>query len=857
MSGFAAKLRAADISCSLNRRGVVDPPDFIISEGIAALAPSTLRSRNWHLGQTLLVQYRKNPEFENVEKAFEHLRIGDEAYKKDNVTRTVLVKAWPLRSVPSDVVALDHSSLRALGIDHEKIGRRSISSLNGKQLSARKKKKKRARESVGSSGRARDPPSSRFSVTPKKPESTGSLLFGSGADSWETEGVLAEIRGLSPDSILDAESVLFAVENKQMQSVVKSRTVEPLLRRILLGRVLTSDMLVDVTVLGVVLSMRVKSLRCKGPEHGVYGVISNMTRLAVLNKADCRDEVEDSKDLRANSSALEDIGGLDREVKLIQKLLSISFDTKGCDYASCPRGLLLHGPTGSGKTLVAEAVANVSGVEAELVKGPEIISPLLGESESALSAIFRRAYSKAPCVIVLDGVDAIATRRDSPMASGAQQRLTSTLLTLMDGVVARKGPIFVIGTTNNIDTLDPAVRRPGRFDREIEIPVPNAQARADILYRMSSAARRQGAVAFTDAEMRCVANNAYGFVGADLDALWREAVLQALACEEDKGMHITVENLQKAVSKINPSALREVAIEIPSVRWDDIGGKEEVKQRLKEAVEWPLSAKGGAMFKAIGIRPPRGVLLFGPPGCSKTLLAKAVATESGANFISIKGPELLSKYVGESEKAVRAIFRRARTASPCVIFFDEIDALATSRSSPNTSSAESRVLAQLLTELDGIDTPLSVHSEDHVVVIAATNRPDLLDSALLRPGRMDRLLYIGLPDRAERLSILTVCCRDVPISACVDLKQIAKWSLVKGMSGAELAALVREASLAAMEEDVEHADCVRAKHFETAAAKVRKGTGPGMLQFYRQYMQNVRGVLLDECDWKNDSDPDQ
>lgn len=541
---------------------------------------------------------------------------------------------------------------------------------------------------------------------------------------------------------------------------------------------------------------------------------------------------------------LGDIGGLGAEVELVVDLARESFGS-----GDGPRGVLLYGPPGTGKTLIAVAVAAEVGARLEMLSAPEVVGALAGESEASVARVFKRARRRRPCVVVLDEVDAIAGRRDGGGSGAAERRVTAAVLTEMDGGGVGGDGVFVIGTTNRVAEVDAAMRRAGRFDREVEVGVPSAKGREDVLRKLVEKARGIGRIGVRDVELVDVARISHGFVGADLAALWRETVSAAL---KRSGMEpgsaegdfvIEREDFDAGLRLVKPSALREVAVEVPMVRWDDVGGMEDVKMRLREAVEMPLSAVGMRLFRSVGISPPRGLLLYGPPGCSKTLLAKAVATESGANFISVKGPELLSKWVGESEKAVRATFRRARLSAPCVIFFDEIDALAQARGVGG--SAQSRVVAQLLTEMDGIeggeDCPLNEGGAS-VVVIAATNRPDLLDPALVRPGRLGVQLYVGLPDEATREAILAVHLSRVPLAADVDEDSMASdGGPAEGMSGAELAAVVREAALAAMEENVSHACVVGRRHFERAFRRVRPRTPQSMMLFFEQYSRRSNG----------------
>ncbi|MCU0490891.1 MAG: CDC48 family AAA ATPase [Chloroflexaceae bacterium] len=498
----------------------------------------------------------------------------------------------------------------------------------------------------------------------------------------------------------------------------------------------------------------------------------------------------------------EDIGGLRREVRRIREMIELPlrypelFERLGIDP---PRGVLLHGPPGCGKTLIARAVAHETSAHFITINGPEIIDKMYGASEANLRGIFEEARKKAPTIIFIDEIDSIAPKRED--MSGDRQierRVVAQLLTLMDGLDAR-GNIMVIAATNLPNSLDPALRRPGRFDREIGISVPDKIGRQEILD-----IHTRGMPLAPDVDMERLAAITHGFVGADLEALSREAAMGALrrllpdidfsqaSIPYDKLMHLDVKmtDFSAALGEIAPSAIREVFTEVPDVGWDDVGGLAQVKQALIEAVEWPL--RHGALFERSGIRPPRGIMLHGPPGTGKTLLAKALARQSEANFISVKGPQLLSMWIGESERGVREIFRKARQAAPCIVFFDEMDALAPTRGGGNDSTTTERVVSQLLTELDGIEEPKGV------VVLAATNRLDRIDPALLRPGRFDLVVEIPPPDSASRREVLRIHTRRMPLAADVALDELAEQ--LACCAGADIEGMCRRAALVAMRE---------------------------------------------------------
>lgn len=504
-----------------------------------------------------------------------------------------------------------------------------------------------------------------------------------------------------------------------------------------------------------------------------------------------------------------------------------------------PKGVLLHGPPGCGKTLLAKAVANESGAHFITINGPEIMSKFYGESEARLREVFKEAEENAPSIIFIDEVDAVAPKREE-VTGEVERRVVSQLLTLMDGLKGR-GQVVVIGATNRPDAVDPALRRPGRFDREISIGIPDKPARREILQ-----VHVRGMPLAEDVNLDEMAEVTHGFTGADLAALCREAAMRALRrflpqidLEKEtipgeilQKLKVTRNDFTEALKDVVPSTLREVYVEVPEVRWSDIGGLEDVKAKLREMVEWPL--KQPELFERMGIAPPKGVLLYGPPGTGKTLLAKAVATESEANFISVKGPEVLSKWVGESERAVREIFKKARQSAPCVVFFDELDAIAPKRGARFDAGVTERVVNQLLTEMDGIVTLR------RVVVMAATNRPDILDTALLRPGRFDRVVYVPPPDVKARLEILKVHTRKMPLSEDVDLQKIAE--ITEYYTGADLEALCREAAMTALREDLTPKK-VSMKHFEEALKAVQPSLTPEDLKAYEEISKTFKKIL--------------
>jgi|UniRef100_A0A7J3Z7V0 AAA family ATPase, CDC48 subfamily len=539
----------------------------------------------------------------------------------------------------------------------------------------------------------------------------------------------------------------------------------------------------------------------------------------------------------------EDIGDLEEVKEKIREIVELPlkhpelFERLGIEP---PKGILLYGPPGVGKTLLAKALANETGAYFIAINGPEIMSKYYGESEQKLRQIFEEAKKSAPAIIFIDEIDAIAPKREEVVGE-VEKRVVAQLLALMDGLEER-GKVIVIGATNRPDALDPALRRPGRFDREIEVPPPDKRARREIL----SVHTRNVPLA-EDVDLDKLAEMTYGYTGADLAALVKETAMNALrrflkehAIDLDKPipsellqkLKVTMADFYKAMKNVAPSLMREVLIEVPEVRWDDIGGLDLVKQQLREAVEWPI--KYPHIFEHMGIRPPKGILLYGPPGCGKTLLAKAAATESGANFIAVKGPEILSKWVGESEKAIREIFKRARKAAPAIIFFDEIDAIAPVRGH-DVSGVTDRIVNQMLTEMDGIEALRGV------VVIGATNRPDLLDPALLRPGRFDRVIYVPPPDTKARYEILKIHTRKIPLAEDVSLVELAK--ITEGYSGADLEALVREAVMLALREDIRPRP-IEAKYFTKAMEYVKPSLTKERLESYEKVQEELTRRML-------------
>jgi len=600
------------------------------------------------------------------------------------------------------------------------------------------------------------------------------------------------------------------------------------------NRLMERTLMEGDTTLVMMLGHAIPFTVTKTRPHGIVKVTAE-TKLTILNEP-----ALEGRGLPRTT--YEDIGGLHEEMQRVREMVELPlrhpelFQRLGIEP---PKGVMLYGPPGCGKTLLARAVANESEANFFSINGPEIMSKFYGESEARLREIFQQAQQNSPSIIFIDELDAIAPKREE-VTGEVERRVVAQLLALMDGLSGR-GNVIVIGATNRPSALDPALRRPGRFDREIEIAVPDKKGRDEVLQ-----IHTRGMPLADDVDLEKLSKISHGYTGADMAALCRETAMKALRrylpqinLEEERvppsvleKMEVRMEDFLNAYKEIIPTAMREVYIEVPTVRWSDIGGLEEVKQDLSEAVEWPL--KSPEIFERLGIKPPKGILLYGPPGCGKTLLGRAVATESEANFITIKGPEVFSKWVGESEKAIREVFRKARMAAPTVIFFDEIDSLLPRRGLGFADSGVTeRVISQLLTEMDGI-----VALED-IVVIAATNRPDIVDPAVLRPGRFDRLIYVPQPDEKSRLEIFKIYTKNMPLTEDVDVVHLA--TVTKNYSGADIEALCREAAMYALRVDV-NAKEVTMTDFQEAMKRIGPSVTPDMEKWYKRFVQQIRQV---------------
>jgi transitional endoplasmic reticulum ATPase len=643
---------------------------------------------------------------------------------------------------------------------------------------------------------------------------------------------------------IDSKIVVARAEARPARKIVVAPTRQirlmggqQYLLRMLQGRAVVKGEMLRVEMINSSLNLAVVSTMPSGAVLVTPDTIISITR-----------ETLEELSLQVRDISYEDIGGLSREIREIREMIEVPlrhpelFSRLGINP---PRGVLLYGPPGTGKTLIARAVAGETDANFISISGPEIVSKFYGDSEQRLRQIFEEAAKSAPSIIFIDEIDSIAPKREE-VSGDLERRVVAQILALMDGLSSR-GEVIVIAATNRPNALDPAIRRGGRFDREIEIGIPSKTGRLEVLY-----VHTRGMPLDESLDLKEIADATHGFVGADIYALCKEAAMRTLEralpdmdVSEDipaeivESLRVTREDFKEALKKIEPSAMREVFVEVAQVRWDDVGGLEPAKQSLIETVEWPL--RYPEAFAAVGVRPPRGILLYGLPGTGKTLLVRALATESNLNFISVKGPELLSKWVGESERAVREIFRKARQAAPALVFFDEIDSIVPSRGSGSDSNVTERVVSQFLTELDGL-----VQLKD-VVIVAATNRPDLMDSSMLRPGRFDRLIYIPMPDNEARKRIL-----EIYLSRMATSSVFAEWlaEMTQDYSGADLEMLCREAGMLALKEHIRPGMkreeliidkiLVTREHFQRALEIIKPHLSKGMLKEYQKMIQDFK-----------------
>ena len=669
-------------------------------------------------------------------------------------------------------------------------------------------------------------------VWPGYPEDSGKGVV-------RIDGQLRQETGAGIDDSVDIESADVRPATRLTVALPQNLRVRgdvgPMIRQNLSGQAVTQGQAVRVSFgLGPLSSMSGQKIPLKiaETEPGGTVVVTDSTEVQVSEQPAEQISGHTQEERETPDVTYEDIGGLDEELEQIREMIELPmrhpelFQQLGIEP---PKGVLLQGPPGTGKTLMAQAVANEIDAYFTNISGPEIMSKYYGESEEQLREVFEEAEENAPAVIFIDELDSIAPKRGET-SGDVERRVVAQLLSLMDGLEQR-GDVIVVGATNRVDALDPALRRGGRFDREIEVGVPDKEGRKEILQ-----VHTRGMPLAEEIDLEQYAENTHGFVGADIEQLAKESAMNALRrirpeldleadeidAETLERLEVSERDFKDALKGIEPSALREVFVEIPDVSWADVGGLEGTKERLREAIQWPLSYP--EVFEEMDLQAAKGVLLYGPPGTGKTLLAKAIASEAQSNFISIKGPELLNKYVGESEKGVREVFEKARSNAPTVVFFDEIDSIAGERGRfSGDSGVGERVVSQLLSELDGIE------DLEDVVVIATTNRPDLIDSALLRPGRLDRHVHVPVPDEAARRKIFDVHTRDKPLASDIDLADLA--ARTEGYVGADIEAVCREASMAATREFVNSVDPdeigesvgnvrVTAAHFEQALEEV-------------------------------------
>ena len=663
------------------------------------------------------------------------------------------------------------------------------------------------------------------------------------------DGLMRTSAGVSVDDTVTvkrcypapAKKIILAPNIPEDKMFKFDQSMEGAFRNGLLGRPLLSGtdiMVPNIALMGSRNTFSVVSTEPPGPV-----MVMGNTKISVKETAETRKkDNKQIKKIQTRHVTYDDIGGLDEELRRIREMIELPlkhpelFDRMGI---GAPKGVLLYGPPGTGKTLIAEAVANESGASFFSVRGPEIMRKYYGESEELLRDMFKSASDNAPSIIFLDEIDSLAPNRDSTNGD-LEQRLVAQLLSLMDGMGDR-GNVIVIGATNREDSIDPALRRPGRFDREIEIGIPNRNARSDILQ-----IHLQNMPLTDDVDVKKLADITQGFVGADLAALCREAAMKCLSAkipelDLDKpipqdvlnDMRVTMADFNSALTEVEPSGMREVLVEVPKVTWDDVGGLDDVRRQIEEMYS---PGDGTSPLEKLGVEPGKGILLYGPPGTGKTLIAKALANQSNVNFISVSGPEIASKWMGESEKAIRQIFKRAKLMAPSIIFFDEMDSIAPIRG--NGGGEWEKVVAQLLTSMDGVE------SMNSVTVMAATNRPDMIDPALLRPGRFDRMVLIGKPDEKSRLAILEIQSKRMPLDD-VDLKDIA--AKTDGYVGADLSALCREAAIQAYRED-KNATKVCKRHFEAALREIPPSVDR---ETFERYEKMGRNVVKRRSSWDN------
>ena len=805
------------------------PPESVLTCGVACLNPAHIIRLRANVLDPIFLSIHPSP--------------------PEGLPLVTLAHVWPLHAVDDGYAALDSSTLKSLSLDNATLASCPTSS----SLSKQGNKSNTQNGTTPPSRRARRKrkgslnPSSP-SVTPSRHNETEQDAQASSKPKHET---VLSLSLLQADNIPTARTVRVksAVDSPISRVLTSSESFEDSLHSRLHGRLVLPNIYINAPLLGTQFQFIITSV--DGDDRTAGCLNQSLLPLKPTRVGDFTLVILDD-DHRATALStpqddsklplIDRLGGIEGQLAVLKPFLrdalQMNKNTKtelreneddmqsdANDFRAVAKGALLYGPMGSGKTALTVAVAQWANAHTETISCGSLLtsSDAANSATKLLQTAFVRIKRRAPAVLILDDIDAIAPKRDSPNTDATRVRVLAALLKLFDDL-DRRSPCAVLGTTTQRDSLDPAIRRSGRLDIELEVGIPTPSQRTSMLLALA----RHSGVMLSEQDAHTAAAGGHGHVAADLSSAWRKAIASSHA-------NVTAHDIIQAVRAVRPSALREVWVEVPTTRWSDVGGKEDAKQRLREAVEWPMTR--GRLLKRLGIRPPTGVLLFGPPGCSKTLLARAVATECGANFISIKGAELLSKYVGDSEKAVRKTFERARAAVPCVVFFDEVDAIASERTATTGSGVHARVVAQLLHEMDGTDR--HVEQSQRVIVIAATNRPDCLDKAFLRAGRIDIQVYVGLPDSAERLDILRVHTKKTPLADDVDLLDLADDHCTESFSGAEIAALVREAGLCAMERDVANVDCICRSDFDAALRKVKPRTSQETIRYFDSYMREM------------------
>lgn len=812
-----------------NTKGV--PPATLTAKGIICLNPNQMQKTNTDVLDIAMLTNahcnNKNDNNNNVSLTSSH----------------TVVSVWPLEAVEEGYAALDDLSLTTMHFDPINMP------LNMPTFN------KTPRRNRSNRARRKSTTPNRTNRTPRNPKATDSISTARDTATRNDEhndDVLQNNVGevtnhrihvtVYKNDIQTARKVHLNPTTKSSLDVVSTPQFIEHLQGSLLNRAVIEGMQVAVSILGTPNILKIQAIDATTkPQSGEQQqhakpkpfAIASTTLVDVLSPETETPNGNDGPSTKERP-LLESVCGLHSEIAQLQDLIQDSLHEdnhtptlirqNGKPISTRRRGVLIHGPPGTGKTLLAHAVAQASGAHIELLSAHQLSPTHSGSAVRTVNTLFARAERRSPSIIILDDVDAITPRRDDADTDNVHKKTTAAILAQLDGV-HDDAAVCVLATSSRRDAIDAAMRRAGRLDLEIELPVGDTKGRKALLRKLSMDA---GTV-LSAVDLDRLAEICHGFVNADVHAAWREGVCRAVR----EGRDVSVEDVTYGVGNTKPSGIRDIAVEVGKTRWHDIGGQEEAKRRLQEVIDMTMKKGRSKVYTKYGLKNAKGVLLFGPPGCAKTLLARAVATESGANFISIKGAEVLSKWVGESEKTVRKVFSKARQARPCVIFFDEVDALASARDEMNTN-AHARVMAQLLHEMDGIDT-----NDNGVIILAATNRPDSLDEAFTRRGRMDVHIHVGLPDSKERESIMRVQGREVPFANDVHVSKLASDEFTAGFSGAEVVALVREAAVQAMQRDLVNAFEVSMQDFQLARQKVSARTPHNLLDYFDRYVQHL------------------